>query len=54
MMAAQSVVFPIPFRPTTATDSLVHREGDAVQRLCASVVGVEARDFEQSSHQPSS
>ena len=46
MIALQSVVLPMPLRPTTDSDAAVEGEVDALQRVAGAVVDVEARDLE--------
>ena len=46
VIALQSVVLPMPLRPTTAVHAALDREADALQRMGAAVVDVETVDDE--------
>ena len=47
VIALHSVVLPMPLRPTMAVHAALEREADALQRMGAAVVDVEALDDEQ-------
>ena len=47
MIAAQSVVLPMPLRPMIATDSLAELEADVVEHVSAAVERVQPLDREE-------
>ena len=50
MIAAQSVVLPMPFRPTIATACSPSSNETSVEHVRAAVVGVQPFDREQARH----